>query len=149
MKKTTAHTCLLNIVKLFIASISCLSVYCWAGPMGDFGESAGRYVGSCTGSEFVKVKYCPQLRVIPTEQCMQSVSQIMIQRYRTDFSHLMQTNLNEERNGVISDIDAVYLKLLEKNNGNRSFACTNFQDAISKMQYSDIEKMKMIVKYIK
>ena len=80
---------------------------------------------------------------------MQSVSQIMIQRYRTDFSHLMQTNLNEERNGVISDIDAVYLKLLEKNNGNRSFACTNFQDAISKMQYSDIEKMKMIVKYIK
>lgn len=149
MKIKLRFVSLLDLAKLSVIFMCCQAITCLASPVEDFGEAAGSYVGSCIGSEFVKQRYCPKLQAIPTAQCMQTVSEIMIPKYQTEFAKIMRQNTSDEKAGVISDFETVYLKILQKHRGNVSRACENYQEALQNLQYRGIEKLKMIVKYIK
>lgn len=137
---------MLRIIFIFLALYQ--SLICQASPSSDFGETAGNYVASCYGAEFIKHQYCKKLQTIPTNQCMNTASALIGVRYQNEFLKIMNNNFNNEKSGIISDIEPVFKKILSRAGGNYSLACTDFGNIVQKIQYSAVEKMKMIAKYI-
>lgn len=124
---------------------------CLAGDKEEYGSIAGKFLGYCQGSQYLKKDYCPNISQMNLQECLDLATNQLPVRYREEFRSGMEKLVSEQimiqqSRGAI---ESNYLVTLKNYNGDSNTACKVWHGLVLQEQMDSIQRLKDIARNMK